>query len=133
MGASKSKIMSSRQPLNSDEIIERFSHITSGRTVEIDIAPGELPNIMEDIRVSLVQIDTDLKQLRWREWEQKGIVEENEREQAERLQGVQGDILKIYRAEYERTQKLIRYMLKLRFVLLAILAKLHLKMRDLTI
>lgn len=133
MGASKSIPASSRQPLNSDEIIARFSHITSGKYVEVDVPSGELPHILQDIRASLVQIDHDLKQLRRREWEQKRIVEVNEAEQAERLQGVQGDILKLYRSEYQRTQKVIGYILKVRFVLLSILTKLHLKMRGLTI
>ena len=132
MGASKSIPASSRQPLNSDEIIARFSHITSGKYVEVDVPSAELPHILQDIRASLVQIDHDLKQLRRREWEQKRIVEVNEAEQAERLQGVQGDILKLYRSEYQRTQKVIGYILKVRFVLLSILTKLHLKMRGLT-
>ena len=132
MGASKSIPASSRQPLNSDEIIARFSHITSGKYVEVDVPSTELPHILQDIRASLVQIDHDLKQLRRREWEQKRIVEVNEAEQAERLQGVQGDILKLYRSEYQRTQKVIGYILKVRFVLLSILTKLHLKMRGLT-
>jgi hypothetical protein len=121
MGASKSLPVSSRQPLNIDEIIARFSHVTSGR---LDIATAEIPVILGDIRACLGKIDVDLKQLRRREWEQKRIIDVNVEEQAERLQGVQGDILKIYRAEYERTQKHISYMLKARFVLLAILAKL---------
>ena len=129
MGASKSIPASSRQPLNSDESIARFSHITSGNYVEVDVPSAELPHILQDIRASLVQIDHDLKQLRRREWEQKRIVEVNEAEQAERLQGVQGDILKLYRSEYQRTQKVIGYILKVRFVLLSILTKLHLKMR----
>lgn len=133
MGASKSIPASSRQPLNSDEIIARFSHITSGNYVEVDVPSTELPHILQDIRASLVQIDHDLKQLRRREWEQKRIVEVNEAEQAERLQGVQGDILKLYRSEYQRTQKVIGYILKVRFILLSILTKLHLKMRGLTI
>ena len=129
MGAAKSIPASARQPLNSDEIIARFSHITSGRTVEVDVPHAELPHILQDIRAALLQIDHDLKQLRRREWEQKRVVEINEGEQAERLQGVQGDILKLYRTEYQRTQKVIGYVLKVRFVLLSILTKLHLKMR----
>jgi hypothetical protein len=124
MGASKSIPASSRNPLSSDELIARFSHITSGRTVEVDVPHSEIPNILKDIRASLLQIDRDLKQLRRREWEQARVIEVNEKEMAERIQGVQGDILKLYRSEYERTQKLIGYMLKVRFVLLSILAKL---------
>lgn len=132
MGASKSKITPVRQPLSSDEIIAKFSHITGGGAVEVDIPRGEIPSIMADIRLSLVQIEYDVRQLRRREAEHKRIIEANEKEQAERLQGVQGDILKIYRAEYERTKKLITYILKVRFILLAILSKLHLKMQGLT-
>jgi hypothetical protein len=132
MGASKSKITPARQPLSSEEIIAKFSHITREGHAEINVSQAEIPHIMADIRTSLVRIDYDVKQLRRREAEYKRIVEANEEEQAQRLQGVQGDILKIYRAEYERTKKLINYILKVRFVLLAILSKLHLKVRGLT-
>ena len=132
MGAYKSKIAPARQPLSSDEIIAKFSHITAVRAVDVNISQVEISNILEDIRVSLLQIDQELKHFRRRENEQKRVIEMNEKEQAQRLQGVQGDILKIYRADYERTKKLINYILKVRFVLLAILSKLHLKLRGLT-
>lgn len=128
MGASKSKI-AARKQLSSDEIIAKFSHLTSSTTVDINIPQGDITEILEDIRASLLQIDHDLKQLRQREGEQKRVIETNEREQAEGLQGVHADILKIYRANYERTRRVITYMLKVRFILLSILAKFHLKMR----
>jgi len=129
MGASKSVPVSSRQPLNTDEIIANFSHITNARTIDVNIPQAEISNILGDIRASLLQIDQDLKELRQREAEQKRVIDINEREQTEGLQGVQADILKIYRANFERTRKLAGYMLKVRFVLLSILSKFHLKMR----